>query len=139
MTLELWLRDLFPEGCQWLEFDIEPLTNGLDANLDREIKDSKMPFKWTETELQWESIINALYNHHCANHNEQLPWVMLWLLVERTNGLWRLEQAGGRTMGLQTISHWRSAMFCMRARLGVVDTWIKQQGGVAYSKWLYEA
>ena len=83
MTLKEWLYNLFPNGCEWSNYDVSQFVSGMDSTIGREIKDSKIPLKWTNSELQWEPIINELYNHRNSNLNEQLAWVLLWLMVKR--------------------------------------------------------
>ena len=57
------LTQEFPDGFHDASFDISRILIGFEEHMPREIKDARIPMNWTETELQWDPICNALFDH----------------------------------------------------------------------------
>lgn len=107
--------------------------------MNREMNDSRIAMKWTETELQWDSICTALYNHASQSQTEALAWMYVKLVADRIHGQWRISGNGGRVSGLSDPKFQQNWLLAIKARLGVVDGWARQNGGAPYSKYLFEA
>ena len=60
-----------------------------------------------------------------------------WL--HRFHGQWRVEGNGGRVSALSDVQSREKWLFAVKARLGVVDGWLRQNGGRPYSRHLFEA
>ena len=137
-TLKNHLEQCFPDGVQPIQFDLGKLLKGLDEHMEREIEDGRIPQKWTDTELQWDSVCNGLFEHYTMSQGEQLAWLLLWLASDRCHGLWRIPGNGTRRPSLEKLKGWRNWSFALRARLGVVDGWIRRNQTQPYSKALFE-
>ena len=139
MTLDAWLTELFPQDFSDESFDIAKILKGFDEHMRREMADGRIPQKWTDTELQWDPICNALFDHYSQTNTERLAWMLVKMVADRSHGQWRITGNGGRVPALETLSNRNNWLFAIRARLGVVDGWIRQNNGVPYSKHLFEA
>lgn len=137
--LSEWLQTQFPNGFSDDVFDISKLLKGFEEHMGREMSDGRIPSKWTDTELQWDAICNALFDHHTATQTEQLAWMLVKLVSDRIHGQWRCIGNGGRRSELETWQRRQNWLFALRARLGVVDGWMRQNGEYAYSTHLFEA
>ena len=137
--LQEWLTQMFPTGFRDADFDIARILTGLEEHMPREMKDGRIPMSWTETELQWDSICNALFDHASRTGGEGLAWMLVKMIADRIHGQWRITGNGGRVSALsdlQTLENW---LFAMRSRLGVVDGWLRQNNGTSYSKHVFAA
>ena len=94
---------------------------------------------WTETELQWDPIWYSLFDHASQTGGEGLAWMFVKMISDRIHGQWRITGNGGRVSDLSVVQSRENWLFAMRARLGVVDGWLRQNGGRPYSKYLFEA
>ena len=144
MTLNMkdlsdWLSQVFPSGFHDADFDISRILTGFEEQMTREIKDAQIPMKWTETELQWDPICNALFDHASQTGDEGLAWMFVKMIADRVHGQWRITDNGGRVSDLSVVQSRENWLFAMRARLGVVDGWLRQNGGRSYSKHVFEA
>lgn len=137
--LSSFLTEMFPSSTKLSEWNLEGLFKGLDTNLDREMKDGSIPSKWSDSELQWDPICTDLYAHASQTGSESLAWVLLLLVSDRCHGLWRIPRNGRRNNALTEMENWNRAMFAMRARLGVVDGWLRRNESTPYSQTLFEA
>lgn len=139
MTLDAWLTALFPQGFSDESFEIAKILKGFDEHMQREMADGRIPQKWTDTELQWDPICNALFDHYSQTNTETLAWMLVKMVADRCHGQWRITGNGGRVPALEKLSDRNNWLFAIRARLGVVDGWIRQNKGEPYSKHLFEA
>ena len=139
-NIAAWLENVFPDGFSEDTFDISKLLKGFDQYMDREMSDGRIPSKWTDTELQWDPICNALFDHYSQTQTEQLAWMMLKMTSDRVHGQWRIAGNGGRRVKLDDWQNRRNWLFALKARLGVVDGWIRQNtnGKSSYSRFLFE-
>lgn len=137
--LSMHLHSMFPTDVRLCDWPIEGLLKGLDTSLEREMKDGTIPEKWTVSELQWDPICNTLYEHVVQHDSEVLAWVLLWLISDRCHGLWRIPNNGTRHHGLTDLDNWNRLMFAMRARLGVVDGWLRRNESSPYTRDLFVA
>ncbi len=137
--LSEWLQVQFPNGFSDDAFDVSKLLKGFEEHMGREMADGRIPSKWTDTELQWDAICNALFDHYTATQSEQLAWMLVKLVSDRMHGQWRCTGNGGRRSDLEDWQSRHNWLFALKARLGVVDGWIRQNGEHAYSKHLFEA
>ena len=134
-----WLGTVFPEVFSDDAFDISKLLQGFDDYMEREMADGRIPSKWTDTELQWDPICNALFEHYSQTQTETLAWMMLKMTSDRVHGQWRIQGNGGRRVKLDEWQNRRNWLFALKARLGVVDGWIRQNdSGASYSRFLFE-
>ena len=134
-----WLENVFPRGFVEDDFDVSKLLKGFDEYMDKEMGDGRVPSKWTDTELQWDPICNALFDHYSQTLTEQLAWMMMKMISDRIHGQWRIQGNGGRRANLDDWQNRRNWLFALKARLGVVDGWIRQNGnGASYSPFLFE-
>lgn len=138
-TLQTWLRQVFPQPFIDGHFDIGKILSGFEEHMPREMKDSKIPMNWTETELQWDPICNALFDHASQTGGEQLAWVLVKLVADRIHGQWKVQGNGGRHSALSDMKSRGNWLFAIRARLGVVDGWLRQNGQEPYSRYMFEA
>jgi len=138
-TLETWLLQVFPEPFSDDHFDIGKILSGFEEHMPREVKDSRIPMNWTETELQWDPICNGLFDHASQTGGEQLAWMLVKLVADRIHGQWKVQGNGGRHSALSDLKSRENWLFAIRARLGVVDGWLRQNGQEPYSRYLFEA
>ena len=139
VELQEWLGEVFPTGFRDTDFDISRILTGLEEHMPREMKDARIPMNWTETELQWDSICNALFDHAAQTKNEGLAWMLVKMVADRIHGQWRIDGNGGRVSALSDVRARERWLFAIKARLGVVDGWLRQNGGSLYSKYIFEA
>lgn len=138
-SLESWLNQVFPVPFADAHFDIAKLLSGFEEHMAREIKDVRIPINWTETELQWDPICSALFDHASQTGGEQLAWMLVKLVADRIHGQWKVQGNGGRYSVLSDAQSRENWLFAIRARIGVVDGWLRQNGQGAYSRYLFEA
>jgi hypothetical protein len=138
-ALSILLTEMFPSTTKFSEWNVEGLLKGLDTNLEREMKDGSIPSKWSDSELQWDPICTDLYEHANQTGSESLAWVLLLLVADRCHGLWRVPRNGRRHNALIEMDNWNRAMFAMRARLGVVDGWLRRNDSKPYSQHVFQA
>ena len=138
-ALSDWLTQVFPSGFRDGDFDYSRILTGFEEHMPREIKDVRIPMNWTETELQWDPICNSLFDHAVQTSGEGLAWMFVKMVSDRIHGQWRITGNGGRVSDLSIVKSRENWLFAMRARLGVVDGWLRQNGGRPYSKYLFEA
>ena len=139
VELREWLDTIFPTGFRDDDFDTSKILTGLKEHMPREMKDVRIPLNWTETELQWDSICTSLFDHASQTKEESLAWMLLKMVADRFHGQWRIEQNGGRVSALSDVQSRERWLFAIRARLGVVDGWLRQNGGRPYSRHVFEA
>lgn len=139
ITLENWLQQVFPSSFSDDHFEIGKILSGFEEHMPREMKDSRIPMNWTETELQWDPICNALFDHASQTGGEQLAWMLVKLVADRIHGQWKVQGNGGRHSALSDLNSRGNWLFAIRARLGVVDGWLRQNGQEPYSRYLFEA
>ena len=133
------LAEMFPSTTKLSEWNLEGLIKGLDTNLEREMTDGSIPSRWSDSELQWDPICNDLYEHANRTGTESLAWILLLLVSDRCHGLWRVPRNGHRNNAFMEMANWNRAMFAMRARLGVVDGWLRRNDSIPYSQILFQA
>jgi hypothetical protein len=138
-VLSDWLNQVFPNGFRDTDFDVSRILTGFEEHMPREIKDARIPMNWTETELQWDPICNSLFDHVSQTGEEALGWMFVKMISDRIHGQWRITGNGGRVSDLSVLQYRKNWLFAMRARLGVVDGWLRQNGSRPYSKYLFEA
>ena len=134
-----FLAEMFPSTTKLSEWNLEGLIKGLDTNLEREMTDGSIPGRWSDSELQWDPICNDLYEHANRTGTESLAWILLLLVSDRCHGLWRVPRNGHRNNTFVEMDNWNRAMFAMRARLGVVDGWLRRNDSTPYSQMLFQA
>ena len=139
VDLQTWLNQLFPTGFRDTDFDTSRLLTGFEEYMPREMKDVQIPMRWTETELQWDPICNVLFEHASQTEEESLAWMFIKMIADRIHGQWRIAGNGGRVSALSEFQPRANWLFAMKARLGVVDGWLRQNGRLPYSKHLFEA
>ena len=137
--LSKWLTHVFPAGFHDADFDISRILTGFEEHMPREIKDERIPMRWTETELQWDPVCNALFDHVSQTGEESLAWMVVKMVADRIHGQWRIAGNGGRVSVLSDAKAQANWLFAMRARLGVVDGWLRQNQAQPYSRYLFEA
>ena len=139
LELQDWLDTIFPNGFRDDGFDTSKVLTGLKEHMPREMKDVRIPMNWTDTELQWDSICTSLFDHASQTGDESLAWMLVKMVADRFHGQWRVDGNGGRVSALSDVQSRERWLFAVKARLGVVDGWLRQNGGRPYSRHLFEA
>ena len=137
--LQDWLSQTFPTGFRDADFDTSRILTGFQEHMFREMKDARIPMNWTDTELQWDSICNCLFDHASGTGDESLAWMLVKMVADRIHGQWRIDGNAGRVLDLSDVQSRDRWLFAIRARLGVVDGWLRQNSGKPYSRHVFEA
>ena len=87
---------------------------------------------------EWDSICTSLFDHASQTGDESLAWMLVKMVADRFHGQWRVEGNGGRVSALSDVQSREKWLFAVKARLGVVDGWLRQNGGRPYSRHLFE-